>query len=678
MAAEWAAAQPPAGGQPAEPVIRVTVDLVQVDAVVTDSKGHHVADLQAGDFEVLEDGKPQTITHFSYVPGSGAANEALPVPAAGRRAGAAAEPVLAVAPLRPDQVHRTIVLMADDLALAPSDIPDVRKAMRSFVDGQMQTGDLVSVMATSGGMGAMAQLTNDKRQLHAAIDRIHYVPESRIGFTWYVPIEQPTGDRLYRKQINERLGAVRSPGLVMGTLTALAYAIQGLREIPGRKAMVFFSEGFPPSTGGIIQLANRASVTIYTLDPRGFVSFDATALDAGPAAGGLRAASAREAPYRASQTSLDQLARGTGGIFFHDNNDLVQGLTNAIDDMGSYYLVGYQPHREDFDPVRGKPQFHRIQVKVLRAGLEVRSRNGFAGTPDAPAAAEPLSPRSARQALFSPFQTNGFPVRLSAFYSAAAHKGPQAGRRAALVRAMLAIDAHGLGFQDMAGGKKQLNLDIVAAAFGENNQIVTVSDKTFNAPVTAGEMEQLVESGLVYGLDVEVPKPGPYQFRVAVRDADSGRIGSATLFVEIPDFRRPGIALSSVVLSDSDAARNVALTRAGVLGAGSAVTREFAPGAVLRYECTVMGAALDRQTAQPKVDIEVRLFFGTERIFTGRPIPLAVPQGASMESIPAAGTIKLPPTLPPGAYALELIANDHLQNPKLQQAAQWTDFTLVK
>ena len=441
--------------------------------------------------------------------------------------------------------------------------------------------------------------------------------------------------------------------------------------------MVFFSEGFPPSTGGIIQLANRASVTIYTLDPRGFVSFDATALDAGPAAGGLRAASAREAPYRASQTSLDQLARGTGGIFFHDNNDLVQGLTNAIDDMGSYYLVGYQPHREDFDPVRGKPQFHRIQVKVLRAGLEVRSRNGFAGTPDAPAAAEPLSPRSARQALFSPFQTNGFPVRLSAFYSAAAHKGPQAGRRAALVRAMLAIDAHGLGFQDMAGGKKQLNLDIVAAAFGENNQIVTVSDKTFNAPVTAGEMEQLVESGLVYGLDVEVPKPGPYQFRVAVRDADSGRIGSATLFVEIPDFRRPGIALSSVVLSDSDAARNVALTRAGVLGAGSAVTRE-SRAARAGYECTVMGAALDRQTAQPKVDIEVRLFFGTERIFTGRPIPLAVPQGASMESIPAAGTIKLPPTLPPGAYALELIANDHLQVPEVQQAAQWTDFTLVK
>jgi hypothetical protein len=64
--------------------------------------------------------------------------------------------------------------------------------------------------------------------------------------------------------------------------------------------------------------------------------------------------------------------------------------------------------------------------------------------------------------------------------------------------------------------------------------------------MTADEMDQIVTSGLVYGLDVEAPKPGPYQFRVAVRDANSGRLGSADLFVEIPDFNRPGIVLSSV------------------------------------------------------------------------------------------------------------------------------------
>src|SRR5580693_1972563 len=53
-----------------DPVIRVTVDLVQVDAVVTDSQGRHVTGLKAEDFEILEDGKPQKITHFSYVAGT--------------------------------------------------------------------------------------------------------------------------------------------------------------------------------------------------------------------------------------------------------------------------------------------------------------------------------------------------------------------------------------------------------------------------------------------------------------------------------------------------------------------------------------------------------------------------------------------------------------------------------
>ncbi len=139
-----------------------------------------------------------------------------------------------------------------------------------------------------------------------------------------------------------------------------------------------------------------------------------------------------EAPYRASQTSLDELARGTGGIFFHDNNDLGRGLANALDDMRAYYLIGYQPNREDFDKVRGEAKFHKIEVNVLRAGLRVRSRNGFVGIPDPPTIHEDArksAKQELRKALFSPFHSNGFPVQLSAFYSAATRKDPKTGRR---------------------------------------------------------------------------------------------------------------------------------------------------------------------------------------------------------------------------------------------------------
>jgi len=145
-----------------EPVIRVSVDLVQIDAGVTDSQGHHVADLKPEDFQVLEDGKPQKITHFSYVSGS-----ANPLPA---YAGAEWNPEFAQR-LRPQDVRRTIVLVADDLSYGPAEFPRARTALKEFVDREMQPGDLVSIMTTSGGMGALEQLTNDNRALTAAIRR---------------------------------------------------------------------------------------------------------------------------------------------------------------------------------------------------------------------------------------------------------------------------------------------------------------------------------------------------------------------------------------------------------------------------------------------------------------------------------------------------------------------------
>jgi VWFA-related protein len=210
-----------------------------------------------------------------------------------------------------------------------------------------------------------------------------------LGLTWYADQpEKGANDPATAFQFGaaQRLSAIRTPAVVVDTLSVVAYAVQGLRKMPGRKAIMLFSDGFPPAAGGIVQLANRASVVIYTVDPRGFAIFSCAA-DMGDCT--LEDAHRREAIFRDSQKGLDQLAQGTGGIFFHDDNGLSQGLVNALDDMGSYYLLGYQPRREDFDPVGGLPQFHKIEVKLLRAGLHVRSRNGFVGTPDLP----PESPK---------------------------------------------------------------------------------------------------------------------------------------------------------------------------------------------------------------------------------------------------------------------------------------------
>ena len=257
-----------------------------------------------------------------------------------------------------------------------------------------------------------------------------------------------------------------------------------------------------------------------------------------------------------------------------------------------------------------------------------------------------------------PFQADGFPVHLSAFYSASRDRQP-------VLRAMLAIDAHALQFKDAPDGKKQLDLDIVAAAYG-GPKAVAASDKTFSAELTESEMNQLIASGLVYNMDIAIPKPGGYQFRVAVRDANSEQIGSATSFVEIPDFNRRAMELSSILLSDSDAGRNELLAHAGVLGPGSPVTRTFGSGAAVTWDCDVFGAA-----GNPEIEMSINLFRGRDRIFTGPPI--SAPAGKGGAPLHLNGRVRLPDSLPAGDYALELLVHDAGKS-----ATQWTDFTIVK
>jgi hypothetical protein len=260
---------------------------------------------------------------------------------------------------------------------------------------------------------------------------------------------------------------------------------------------------------------------------------------------------------------------------------------------------------------------------------------------------------------------------LSAYYAASKEKDPKTGRRRTILRAMMAIDGHALQFADTADGKKELKLKVMATAYDMNDREIASRDNTFDTAVGVEEMTQLTASGLVYNTEVDIAAPGAYQLRVAAWDANAKRAGSATSFVEIPDFNREGMVLSSVQVFDSDAKRNEALTRAGVLGAGSPITRVFAPGAVLQYDCTVYGAAADR------VDIAVRVLRGAEQVLMSGPGPLAGGD-ANLAAIRASGRIQLPANLPPGDYSLEIKFEERMAKGNSRNASQWVDFTVAQ
>ncbi len=166
-------------------VVRITTNLVQVDAVVTDKKGSLVTDLKPEEFQIFEDGKPRQISNFSLVllPGQSAAQPGKSALAIDRNA-----PGVPPVPLRPEQGRRTIALVVDDLGLSFESTYHVREALKKYVDQQMLPGDLVAIIRTSGGIGALQQFTTDKRQLYAAIEKIRWYPNGRSGVSAIAPI----------------------------------------------------------------------------------------------------------------------------------------------------------------------------------------------------------------------------------------------------------------------------------------------------------------------------------------------------------------------------------------------------------------------------------------------------------------------------------------------------------
>ena len=292
-------------------VVRITANLVQVDAVVTDKKGQQVTDLTDQDFEILEDKRPQKITNLSYISIKSPGSPSQPPSAAA--AGNKTSPPVPVH-LRPEQVHRTIALVVDDLGLSFESMVYVRQALKKFVDQQMQPGDLAAIIRTSAGTGALQQFTADKRLLYAAIERVRWYPFGRSRVSSFAPIDLDPLARLGVRAAQSLPSNANAPATFgaggdgdleqfrhdvfsVGTLGALKYVVQGMGALPGRKSVVLMSDGItifkpvsrtsgesgaaarrsrdPESTGVLDSLrqltdfANRASVVIYTMDARG-------------------------------------------------------------------------------------------------------------------------------------------------------------------------------------------------------------------------------------------------------------------------------------------------------------------------------------------------------------------------------------------------------------------------
>jgi VWFA-related protein len=428
------AAAPPALPRQQPPTVKTNVDEVLLDLVVRDKKGKPITDLKPEEITITDNGVKQTILSFRQVRGSEA------ISAAG-----------ASMPLDPLRQIRLVTL-----AFEPMAAPDQRKLARTaaidLVKGDQGTNVFYSVVVIDTKLLILQHFTKDHDALAKAIEKategvsaprltsesdaivsqLKSVLSSLPGSTGGAVLDSnvlatanqlastpqngtgpPTGDLLAPALAKVMLDMLRmdqqaqSNGTRM-SLDALKALVDGLREMPGRKSVMYFSNGMYLGTEldnifhHLVATANRDNVTFYSVDTRGVMvaSQNAGAMnqlnqaagasantttrsDGGATKGEILAADTAETSGRANmELALRDLAESTGGFLIGDSNDLRVPLRHVNEEISSYYEIAYNPGIENYDA-----SFRKLAVATPRKDLVIHARTGyFALPPEAVAA----------------------------------------------------------------------------------------------------------------------------------------------------------------------------------------------------------------------------------------------------------------------------------------------------
>jgi len=661
--------QAPSGQREREdqPTFRTGTRLSTVDAVVTDKKGRHVTDLTAADFEVVERGKRQTVRQVAYI------HAVRPDGAAPSADGTDAAPSIAMPglpglPLR-EQTGRVMAIVVDDLRMSFRSIVDVRTMLNRYVDRHLRPGDLVAIIRSAGGAGTLQQFTTDHRLLKAAIERIRW--SARVWpFEPYGPW-QGDGERLADRFVREVT--------LDGSLGALAYAVRGVQASPGRKTVVFVSEGFPlvsdshliidalPEVEEVIDTANRGGVVMYALDPRGLVNsvagggagtFTAQQSGSDPMYTGRGGPAVAPPSYRVSaalyetQGSLEYLAQQTGGFAVVNSNDLTGGLARIGTDTRGYYLIGF----DTAIPPNVRADKGEVKIRVTRKDLQVRARRDRFGPADPDALPPPPPSDPLLSAALSPFATGTLDVRLAALFSHDAREGD-------VVRATVAVDPAGLTLTEAAGGTRDGHLKLLVFALDNEGNVVGRAHEAVDVRLDAEAYERARRHGLRYDFVLPFTKAGGYQIRAAVGDDASQAIGASAQFVEVPRVGSKRLALSGLVLSDGEAGEKP-------------MTATFARGSRIEYT----GTLYDGRRRDAGFAVDATVWRDGKLVYTSPPAPLA---GAPLDAagdvrtvapIPFRGTLALGDDFPRGLYTLQITIAPEADGKQGRPLRQWVDF----
>jgi VWFA-related protein len=539
--------------------IKVETRLVDVGVVVRDGRGHPVSGLGKQDFELWDNGKRHEVTAFSvqtFLPATPSAAAASATALAG-----ALEPRTPAAPPKP----RFMALVFDDISMPPGDLGHARLAAKRFLKTGMAVNDLVAILKISSGV--VLPFTANQEALADAIDKITFYEKKNDSpgcptlkeYDAYLIANHMDMDALNvkaqelvtcdpgicgRSGGGSRRGGGGSSGACpaavqqvqqmsnvvweqvrfqsQNTLRTLQSIVDFMARMNGTRVILLASSGFLSGTMEfdqdlIVERALHANVVINSLDAKGLYTEDAPEM--GPGAGVrsvIYAQTQGTRPKEATNDAMGNLADSTGGLFFHNSNDLDRGFRDLGMQPETSYLLGFIP-----DPPDGK--YHHLKVGLTAKSHDsLQSRKGYMSV--AAPQAKPAPERRLDREVLSGSQLSEVPVTVAV--------QPVHGDDGTLA-AHLALrwDVPKMPFQ-IRDGARSLKVGIVAAFLDEHGNFVTGREGLIEFALSENSYARALSGGLTIGMNLEAPA-GNYRLRTVVVEEGDDRVTASTQSVEL-------------------------------------------------------------------------------------------------------------------------------------------------
>jgi len=545
--------------------IKVEVNLVLVPVVVKDSSGIPVAGLKKDDFQLFDNGKPQTVSIFSVETAESRTesgkrtSEAKPSePDTSKATTEVAGPSVSK-PL--ELPRRFVALVFDDSHMKVAEALAVHAAAEKLFASLTPT-DRVAIYSTQGDV--QQDYTGDAATLRKTLASI--VPHSSKyeGHYECPNISYHQAELIEYQSDQEAIDVAKTDAVVNNCpvdIEAMARRIlqQGdnwtrvaydslsditrkLATMPGQRVLVYVSPGFligvalQNDNAAWIERAVRAGIVVNTIDARGLYTPDGMGdIDAPPqsyadtkAVPGCDACldyQRIESLYR-KQTQFDSgsvlqgMAAGTGGTYFHNRNDLDVGMSRALAAPSVTYVLGFKPQNTE---ANGK--LHNLKVRVANErNYSIQARNGYYATKKS-ADPEEQAKQEVTETLFSREEIVGIPVQMKTEFFKSDDTSAQ-------LSVLTRLDTRGVKFRKI-DGRSCDSVVLATGVFDANGQLVDGRIKEITLKLQDATLQKMTQTGITVKTVFKV-KPGAYIVRSVVRGSEGAQLTSQNLTTEIP------------------------------------------------------------------------------------------------------------------------------------------------